>query len=135
MATFDQRSDASRQRLRLADHYDAELALYNDRLRRATGIRAPDRVLDVGCGGGQSTRDAGRVEVSGSVLGVDTSEAMLERARRRTAEEGLDNVSYELGDAQVHSFQAAHFDVIMSRFGTMFFADPIAAFANLALLC
>jgi ubiquinone/menaquinone biosynthesis C-methylase UbiE len=60
-----------------------------------TGIRPADRVLDVGCGGGQSTRDAARAAVPGSVLGVDVSNAMLERARRRTADEGLENVVYE----------------------------------------
>jgi SAM-dependent methyltransferase len=70
--------------------------------------------------------------VYGSALGSDVSEAMLERARRRTADEGLDNVAYELGDAQVHRFVPAHFDAVISRFGTMFFADPVAAFANIA---
>ena len=57
---------------------------------------------------------------------------MLERARQVTAAERLDNVRYELGDAQVHPFGAAGFDVAISRFGTMFFSDPAAAFANLA---
>jgi SAM-dependent methyltransferase len=57
---------------------------------------------------------------------------MLERARQLTAAEGLDNVRYELGDAQVHRFEPAGFDVAISRFGTMFFSDPAAAFANIA---
>jgi ubiquinone/menaquinone biosynthesis C-methylase UbiE len=57
---------------------------------------------------------------------------MLERARLRTAEEGLHNVTFEHGDAQVHPFPLARFDVVISRFGTMFFADPIAAFTNIA---
>jgi SAM-dependent methyltransferase len=57
---------------------------------------------------------------------------MLERARQLTAAERLDNVRYELGDAQVHRFDPAGFDVAISRFGTMFFSDPAAAFANLA---
>ena len=57
---------------------------------------------------------------------------MLEHARELTAAERLDNVRYELGDAQVHHFDAAGFDVAISRFGTMFFADPAAAFANIA---
>ena len=58
---------------------------------------------------------------------------MLERARQLTAAaEGLDNVRYELGDAQVYSFEPAGFDVAVSRFGTMFFSDPAAAFANIA---
>jgi SAM-dependent methyltransferase len=119
-------------RRRLADHYDAELSRHNERLRAATGIGPTDQVLDVGCGAGQSTRDAARAAVSGRVLGVDVSEEMLERARRRTAEELLENVAYELGDAQVHPLPPAHFDVVISRFGTMFFADPVAAFTNLA---
>jgi ubiquinone/menaquinone biosynthesis C-methylase UbiE len=121
-----------RQRLRLADHYDAELREHNVQLRGATDIGPADCVLDVGCGAGQSTRDAARTAVSGSVLGVDSSEQMLERARRRVAEEGLHNVAFELGDAQVHRFALAHFDVVISRFGTMFFADPVAAFTNIA---
>src|ERR671915_1434733 len=57
---------------------------------------------------------------------------MLERARQLTAAERLDNVRYELGDAQVHRFDPAGFDLAISRFGTMFFSDPAAAFANIA---
>jgi ubiquinone/menaquinone biosynthesis C-methylase UbiE len=57
---------------------------------------------------------------------------MLERARRLTLNAGLQNVTYELGDAQIRQFQPANFDVLISRFGTMFFADPVAAFTNLA---
>ena len=75
-------------RLRLADHYDAELRRHNERLRAATGIVPTDQVLDIGCGAGQTTCDAARAAVQGSALGVDVSDAMLERARRRTAEEG-----------------------------------------------
>jgi SAM-dependent methyltransferase len=118
--------------LTIADHYDAELRRHHEHLRAATGIMPADRVLDIGCGAGQTTRDAAHAASSGSVLGVDISEQMLERARRLTREAGLQNVDYELGDAQVHRFPPAHFDVLISRFGTMFFADPVAAFANLA---
>ena len=118
--------------LTIADHYDAELRRHNAHLRAATNIRPTDRVLDVGCGAGQTTRDAARAASLGSVLGVDISEQMLERARRLTLRAGLQNIAYELGDAQVHRFQPAHFDVLISRFGTMFFADPVAAFTNLA---
>ena len=116
----------------IADHYDAELRRHNERLRAATGISPADRVLDIGCGAGQTTRDAARAASSGSVLGVDISEQMLERARRLTVEAGLSNITYELGDAQVHPFQPAYFDVLISRFGTMFFADHVAAFTHLA---
>lgn len=118
--------------LTIADHYDAELRLLNEHLRAATDIGTTDRVLDIGCGGGQTTRDAARAATSGHVIGLDVSEEMLDRARRLTLAAGLQNVTYELGDAQVHEFQPAYFDVLLSRFGTMFFADPVAAFTNLA---
>jgi len=118
--------------LRIADHYDAELSRHNERLRAATGIGPTDQVLDIGCGAGQTTCDAARAAPSGSALGVDVSEAMLERARHRAVQEGLSNVGYELGDAQVHRFLPAHFDIVISRFGTMFFSDPVAAFTNIA---
>ena len=118
--------------LSIADHYDAELSRHNERLRAATDIQSTDRVLDIGCGAGQTTREAARAASAGNVLGVDVSEPMLERARRLTQEAGLQNIAYELGDAQIHPFQPAYFDVLISRFGTMFFTEPVAAFANLA---
>jgi SAM-dependent methyltransferase len=89
-------------------------------------------VLDIGCGTGLTTREAGRAASPGRALGVDVSKAMLERARELTAAERLENVSYELGDAEVHGFDPARFGLAISRFGTMFFADPEAAFANIA---
>ena len=111
------------------DFYDTELHAHHEHLRAAYGIRSGDSVLDVGCGTGLTTREAARLAAPGRVVGVDVSERMLERARELTA---LDNVRYELGDAQVHRFDPGGFDVAISRFGTMFFADPPAAFANLA---
>ena len=111
--------------------YDAELRLLNKQLRVATGLRATDRVLDIGCGTGQTTREAARVAESGNALGVDISAGMLDRARQLSDEEGLRNVSYEQADAQVHRFPSEHFDLCISRFGTMFFTDPVAAFTNI----
>ena len=121
-----------RARLRLIEHYDDELRRHNERLRAATGVRAGDRVLDIGCGAGQSTRDAARAAGPGSALGIDIAEELLDRARSRTAEDALRDVTYTRGDAQIHPFPSAWFDVVISRFGTMFFADPVAAFANIA---
>ena len=117
---------------RSLDFYDAELRAHHEHLRAALGIRPGDAVLDIGCGTGQTTREAARAASPGRVVGVDVSERMLERARVLTAEEGLGNVKYELGDAQVHRFDPAGFDTMISRFGTMFFSDPAAAFANIA---
>lgn len=111
-----------------ADFYDAELRRHNEHFRAVLDIGPSDRVLDIGCGAGQTSRQAAG---AASVLGVDLSQEMLQVARRRTAEGGLRNVRYELGDAQVLAFPAAHFDLCISRFGVMFFADPLAAFANI----
>ena len=114
------------------DFYDAELRAHHEHLRAAYGISSGDEVVDIGCGTGLTTREAARAAAPGRVVGVDVSERMLERARQLTAAERLGNVRYELGDAQVHRFDSAGFDVAISRFGTMFFSDPVAAFTNVA---
>ncbi|MBW0114203.1 class I SAM-dependent methyltransferase [Pseudonocardia abyssalis] len=111
--------------------YDAELRRHNVHFRAAARVGPRDRVLDVGCGTGRTTREAARAAASGSAVGVDLSAPMLEQARALSANEGLSNVTYEQADAQVHPFPAAHFDLCISRFGTMFFADPVAAFTNI----
>jgi SAM-dependent methyltransferase len=118
--------------LNRADFYDVELKRHNVHLRAAANVGVNDRVLDIGCGAGQSARDAARVAVEGDVVGVDTSAEMLEIARLRSKEAGLQNIAFEQGDAQRHAFPAASFDLCISRFGVMFFADPAAAFANIA---
>jgi SAM-dependent methyltransferase len=114
-----------------ADFYDAELHRYNMHFRAAAAVRRHDHVLDIGCGTGQSTREAARAAVNGRAVGVDVSAASIERARRLSEDEGLRNVTYQQGDAQTHRFPPAHFDRGISRFGTMFFADPVAAFTNI----
>jgi SAM-dependent methyltransferase len=111
--------------------YDAELRRHNEALRGACGIQSRDHVLDIGCGGGQTTRQAARTAAAGSALGIDVSAPAIERAREVARAEGLRNATFERADAQVHQFPAGRFDVAISRFGTMFFADPAAAFANI----
>jgi SAM-dependent methyltransferase len=107
--------------------YDAELRLHNQVLRRACGVRRHDHVLDVGCGTGQTTRQAARTATAGSALGVDLSAPMIDRARELAQAQGLRNVTFERADAQVHRFPPEQFDLAISRFGTMFFDDPAAA--------
>jgi SAM-dependent methyltransferase len=109
--------------------YDAELRRHDEVLRQACRVRADDHVLDVGCGTGLTTRRAARTARAGSALGIDLSAPAIERARELA--EGLDNVTFEHGDAQVHRFPPERFDLAMSRFGTMFFDDPVAAFTNI----
>jgi SAM-dependent methyltransferase len=99
-----------------------------DRARLSPG----ERVLDVGCGCGATTRAlAGRVGANGSAHGVDVSGPMLARATTLAREARLANVRFTTADAQTHRFEPGSADVLFSRFGVMFFADPPAAFRNL----
>lgn len=111
--------------------YDAELQLHNPAFRRSCAVLADERVLDIGCGAGQTTRDAARAASAGSAVGIDTSAPMIARASALAAAEGVRNVQFRHGDAQTYPFLPQSFDVAISRFGTMFFADPIAAFRNI----
>jgi SAM-dependent methyltransferase len=112
-------------------HYEAAVRRYDPHLLDAADIDRPDHVLDVGCGCGGSTREAARIATSGLSLGVDLSALMIQRARRRARAEGIPNVRFEQADAQIYPFGPRSFDVAISRFGAMFFADPVAAFANI----
>jgi SAM-dependent methyltransferase len=113
-------------------HFDRSIARHHERLMRAAAVAPGEVVLDVGCGNGEVARDAARAAEPGAVLGVDLSAAMVERARRHAADERLTNVRFEQADAQVHDLGVATFDVAISRTGSMFFGDPVAAFANIA---
>ncbi|MBO2450894.1 methyltransferase domain-containing protein [Actinomadura barringtoniae] len=111
--------------------YDAELTRYRDRLLEFLDVRPGDHVLDIGCGAGQTTRDAARAASRGTALGIDVSSAMLAQACQRAKTEDLPNVSFVQADAQTHAFPPEHFTLATSRFGTMFFSDPVAAFTNI----
>ena len=111
--------------------YDLELQRHNEALRGAYGIRMSDRVLDIGCGTGQTTREAARLATAGRVLGIDRSNEMIERARQLARAAQLDNVEYSCADAEREPLPRAYFDLAISRFGTMFFEHPVAAFANI----
>lgn len=93
-----------------------------------TGAR---RVLDVGCGSGATTFAIARqLGASGTAVGIDISAPLVELARRRAAHDGI-AAEFLLADAQTHEFYGAPYDLAVSRFGVMFFEDPVAAFANL----
>ena len=111
---------------------DAQIAPLGERAMDRAGIAPGERVIDVGCGCGDTTIAlARRVGPAGLVLGIDISAPMLERAAETARAEGLANVRFENADAQTHRLPPGAFDVVYSRFGIMFFADPVAAFANL----
>ncbi|POX48256.1 SAM-dependent methyltransferase [Streptomyces sp. Ru71] len=117
-----------------AEHQDRWNAVnqgFDEPLLDAAGITAGHRVLDLGCGSGQTTRLAALRAPHGHALGLDLSGPMLAAARARADREGIANVSFVQGDAQVHPFDRGAFDAAISRYGVMFFADPVAAFGNI----
>src|SRR5262245_59048375 len=112
-----------------ADRYEATGPAFDQALFDALALDARSAVLEIGCGAGAMSVRVGRAGSGGSLLGVDLSSAMLARARDRAA--GLAPLRFEQADAQVYPFDPETFDIAMSNFGCMFFADPIAAFTNI----
>ena len=101
----------------------------------AAGLRAGQRVCDIGCGGGGLTIALGKeVGPDGEVVGYDISAALLELARGRAREAGASNVRFVEADIQVSALDGAAFDVAVSQFGVMFFDEPTAAFAAIRRL-
>jgi SAM-dependent methyltransferase len=101
------------------------------RLVEAVAAGSEARVLDVGCGtGGTTLAAARRLGGKGHCVGIDISDPMIEAARARAEREGTP-ATFISADAQTHAFEPASFDVILSRFGVMFFEDSVRAFANL----
>ena len=113
--------------------FDQTIRPHHVQLMAAAAIAAGERVLDIGCGNGLTSRDAARAAgPGGEVVGVDLSGPMLGKAEQLAKDEGLGTIRFERADAQVHRFEPEAFDLVMSRFGVMFFEDPVAAFTNIA---
>jgi SAM-dependent methyltransferase len=112
-----------------AERYDRQLAPFAGALFDGLMLAGTERVLDVGCGCGATTITAALR--ARHAVGLDLSGPMLAVARSRAADAGVANVEFVEADAQVHRFVPASFDVVVSRFGVMFFDDSTAAFANL----
>jgi SAM-dependent methyltransferase len=117
--------------VREAGRIEAMNGPFGEAMLNAARLEPGERVLDIGCGTGATTIEAARrVEPAGAAIGVDISAAMLGVARQRLGD-GIDNVVFLEADAQVYPFDEGTFDAVISRFGTMFFDDAEAAFANL----
>ncbi len=106
---------------------DAAMRPVTDVLLKAAAVKASDRVTDIGCGTGETTLEIAKH--AASALGVDVSAPMLALATDRAKQAGLGNVRFEQRDVQTEELQADA-TLAMSRFGVMFFEDPVAAFAN-----
>lgn len=113
------------------ERWDHLNSAFNGHMYDRAAITAADRVLDIGCGNGETTRIAARHAPEGRAVGLDVSAPMLDIARSLAERDGLSNVEFVQGDAQIHPFADGEFDVIISRFGLMFFDDPYAAMANI----
>jgi SAM-dependent methyltransferase len=115
------------------DRFEGQLRFFLDALHALAAPQPGERVLDVGCGPGATTLQAAEaVGPEGSVLGVDVSEPLTRLAERRAAEAGLANATFLVADAQTTDLaDRGPFDLLLSRFGVMFFDDLEAAFTNL----
>ncbi|HKE95895.1 MAG TPA: methyltransferase domain-containing protein [Povalibacter sp.] len=111
---------------------DAVLAPFSPLLVEQAVHDQTRRVLDIGCGAGATTLAvAKQLKLQGTCIGADISAALVEVARRRASAEGLGNAAFIEADAQTHAFEPNSFDAAISRFGVMFFDDPVSAFANI----
>lgn len=129
----DWAGDRGERWLRDVDVMEAMLAPIGEAVLAEAAYRAGEKVLDVGCGGGWTTRSIGAaVGAPGLALGLDISPALVAEASRRAA--NLPQVLFRAGDAATAAPDEGPFDRLFSRFGVMFFGDPPAAFAHLATL-
>ena len=121
---------AGRARAELDEPYDAQLAPLGHRALSALSVRPGEYILDIGCGTGRTSAELGLMVGSGGrVLGVDLSAVVLEAAIERGKSSA--QVRFVQADAQVFPFDPVSYDAAFSRFGIMFFADPVAAFVNI----
>ena len=125
-------ADAGDAWARLQARMDAQIGPLGEEAIEALGPRPGERIIDVGCGcGDTSLALATRVSPGGSVTGIDISRPMLAVARRRAMPRPSARVEFLEADAETHAFPAGEADAIFSRFGVMFFERPTRAFANL----
>lgn len=126
-------SESGQKWVRHQSVLDAVFAAVNDRLIELANIQSGESVIDIGCGTGALTLDLKQhVGAQGQVLALDISEPLLGRARQRLSDAGSDRVDLVLADAQTFAFAPGKTDLLISRFGVMFFEDPVAAFTNMS---
>jgi SAM-dependent methyltransferase len=111
---------------------DAQIGTIGLKALDVLAVRKGERVIDIGCGCGTTSFEiARRVGASGHVCAIDISKPMLDVARRDAEDNRVGNITFVEADAQDYRFEPASYDALFSRFGVMFFSDPVAAFKNL----
>ncbi|MBJ7442210.1 MAG: class I SAM-dependent methyltransferase [Sphingopyxis sp.] len=129
-STHDWNGDSGKRWAANLDRLDLMLQDFGDAAIVAAAAQPGEHILDIGCGSGTSTfMLADRVGPTGHVLGVDISRQLVELARAATPKAAP--IEFHLADAATADFPAEGFDLLFSRFGVMFFDDPVAAFANM----
>lgn len=114
------------------DRFESMIQPIGDALLELADFHDGEKVIDLGCGAGATSVEiARRVGVKGSVTGLDISEGLLKEATRRATADGLKQLRFILGDAAQAPLPKAAADCVLSRFGSMFFSDPYAAFAHI----
>jgi SAM-dependent methyltransferase len=114
------------------DHLEAMIEPIGRAAITRAAFQPGERVLDIGCGGGAtSLAIADLVGANGEVVGLDVAPMLVDAARQRAADQGASNVRFICADAASAALEDAPFDRLFSRFGSMFFAEPVAAFGNL----
>lgn len=122
---------AGKKWLALGGAMEARMAALNEAILEKAALKTDESVLDIGCGTGVTSLAAARlVGPAGRVRGVDVAETMLDVAKEQAAQSGLKTLDFILADAQTDDLGLSA-NILISRFGVMFFEDPIAAFANL----
>lgn len=117
----------------LADNQDKMLGHLGETAMEAVDLTDGNNVLDIGCGSGGTTFEISRrVGSTGKVMGIDISEPMLAIAKARSAANNITNVEFSEADVTTFDFSTHIFERAFSRFGVMFFEDPIASFSNFA---
>ena len=116
----------------LQPRIDMMLAAFGNKALDTLDPQSGERILEIGCGTGTTTLALGeRVGVSGEILAADLSQPMINKAIERADLGAQHPITFVEVDAQVHNFPTAMFDAVYSRFGVMFFDDPVAAFRNI----
>ncbi|MFV1984699.1 MAG: class I SAM-dependent methyltransferase [Thiohalomonadales bacterium] len=125
--------DGGRNWMRFQQRLASSLQPFGQRAMLAMNFSGGEKILDIGCGCGDTTFEiAQAVGASGYVQGIDISELILQQGRNRLKTFGLDNIRFKCVDAESNRFTVNSFDAAYSRFGVMFFNDPVVAFTNIS---